>query len=318
MMLTNETRLNTILDQLPDNVAQSLFTKKLPVPSKIRSKQRKNIAPTVTKLVNQLGLLDEPNYTNRLYIFLGYCKLKKYSFHTVSRYFQELRSAKMFGDTLLVPDKSQFQIIKYIKLITRENFLSLVKYLHDHFSKYTAPILVGFYTGLRTMEILQMSLYTLFQLQNKLQYIDIIRKQTARSNTPTNWKPVYTQYFTNFISELIKLYEDEYNTFLTTKVNKKLFYITTKTLVNRVHVAYFNATHTLPPKGFGIHSFRYAIASWMAHEGTNITTIQNFLQHKSIKTSKIYIKDNMEFIQHEFDRLTNKDLFHVRKTLQHN
>lgn len=221
---------------------------------------------------------------------------------------------------LLRPDKLAFahRGNHHIRVVSMNDFNTFVKYLYDNFSTYTAPILIAAFTGLRSFEILQFSTYTLYQLLNHHQPIAIRRKQTVIKSydiEPIFWSPIYNTHLNTFVENLRDLYLDDYNIFLQMQLNVKLFYITPKTLGNRVKSLFYNATGRMAPNGFGIHSCRNMLAMLMAQKSENIFAIQQFLQHKNTKTTRTYIKADFTHTTNEFNRLTNYEFSDINKKL---
>lgn len=347
----NEIKLNKFMDDIPTDKLKTIIQRKLPTPSKKRKRQSIKI-PTIpgnlNKAIISLTLLDEPCMRRRIEIFIGYCRYKNYSYNTTQRYFQILKLNKFFGDynnnpsmpnannddgddgdgdddtnmiNLLRPNKLSFVDSgkPHIRVVSMNDFFTFVKYLHENFSEYSAPILLATYTGLRSFEILQFSTYTLYQLSMQQTTIAIKRKQTVIKSyniDPVYWQPVYNTHLNAFIRNLLDLYAKDYEIFQKYQINTKLFHITPKTLGNRVKSLYFNAVNKLAPNGFGIHSCRNMIAMLMAEKTENIFAIQNFLQHRNIATTRQYIKADFTYTTNEFNRLTNYEFANINNTLE--
>ena len=319
----DERKLNAILDSIPNEHLTTILRRRLPKPSKKRQKlTKKDIPPSLSRTIRDISLLDEQNDEKRLTIFIGYCRYKGYSYNTVKRYVAILKSNGIFGniDHRIQPSKLGFGDAGKIhtRAVSVSAFASMCRYLHNNFSKYTAPILVAVYTGLRTFEILQWSTLTLHQLRERQPYVSISRKQTVLSinNEAEYWKPVYTTQLNRFIDEMLILYKNEYDTFVDHSINNKLFYVTSKTLVNRIRQSFIAANNFLPPLGFGIHSCRNMIATLMARSTDNVGSIKTFLQHKNVITTKRYINADFTYMQKEFDRLTRTELSSIGKMLK--
>lgn len=323
----DERKLNAILDTLPPNIFQRLVQRKLPQPNKIRNVVRrgdtKSLPPIITRIINQLRLLDEPNMDRRALTFLAYCShTLRYSYNTTQHYFQLAKKHNVFGNhdlgtlTTIVPKRSGYTGMLHIRMVDNECFLKFIKAMHDNFSEYNAPILLAYYTGLRTAEILQCTLYSLFQLKNRNKYIDVFRKQTNAGGEKVHWIPVYNSEFQNFIDNLITLYKESYDNYLKHKINMKLFYIKPSTLLYRVRMEYYHATNRQLPHGFGIHAFRNMMASMLSSYTHNISVIQKYLQHNSPNTTSKYIHVRFDVARNEFNRLTREELSTVAKNLE--
>lgn len=327
----NERKLNSVLGNISSDELANIIRKPLPKPSKVRIPIKKGnpIPKILSSIILSLRLLDEPVIENRIKIFIGYCKYKNYSFNTATRYFNILKRNNIFGQYILEgendddddnsgnglpshlkPNKIAFidngQL--HVRIVSMADFKTFAVYLNENLSQYSSPIAIAMYTGLRTSEILQFTTYTLYQLYEKQQPISIKRKQTIVTTLnpePIYWEPVYNTHLNMFVQTLIdSIFKDEYESFLQTKINIKLFQITPKTLGNRIKSLYFNAVGKKAPHGFGIHSCRNMIAMLMAEKTENILAIQTFLQHKNVKTTRQYIKADYTYTTKEFNRLT--------------
>lgn len=327
----DEDKLNRLFDSVPTDALKNIIRRKLPNLSKRRLRIKPTKSQQVPKLLQNaiahLKLLDEENFDRRAQIFIGYCKYHNYSYNTAVRYFRILKTNGIFGQgseqSLLKPDRIAFvdNGKLHVRIVSMKNFINLTKYLHEHWSKYTAPILIAIYTGLRTSEILQFSAYTLYQLQTRQQTVAIKRKQTVMKandevNEPINWKPIYNTWLTLLVDRLILLYRNEYDVLQKDQVNSKLFYVTPKTLGNRIKTLYYTANGYAAPNGFGIHSCRNMISMLMAETTDNLTAIQSFLQHKNTSTTRQYIKADFTYATKEFNRITNYELANVRNNLK--
>lgn len=323
----DETKLNELLDVLPNEQLQSLIYKPLNEYTLKRQRIRpilkeRKLPKRLIAIITDLDLLSEPDYERRLYIFTGYCRYLNYSVNTATKYLALLKSHGIFGknNQHLYIDRVSF--IDSGKTHTRtfsfESFKKLMIYMHQNFTTFTAPILLACYSGLRTFEILQFTNITLHQLALKQTTVSIFRKKTFYRVDETQgdeWRPIYTTHFSTFIEELIKLYQDLYDAYKRNGIIVKLFPITPKTLCNRLRSLYFIVNGYKLPLGAGIHSFRNMLAMLMAQKTQNIWTIQNFLQHKSVNTTRHYIHADFTHISREFDRLTKEEFSDTLKNL---
>lgn len=337
----DERKLNALLDSVPENVAKTLIARVLPKPDveRLRSnrhggghrlreqtnafdvqnrskiKVHVNIPKTVTKIINDTKLMDEVDPLARMYIFLGYCRWKRYSYLTVKRYLKIARRHGAFGPDLaqagsrlpVSPDPTVFTGRLHTRVVSRESYVKLFEFLKSNLSRFYAPILLPFYTALRTREILQFDSCTLHQLQGQQQTVNIKRKQTSPKKHEVLWKPTYIKDFIVLVHQLLDLYKDEYEAYRDNGVSVPLFHVTPKTLNNRIRCAYSMANPGLTaPLGFGIHSCRNMMGSFMAEATKNLHNVQTFLQHSSLKTTSQYIKTNFAFLREQFDRITDQ------------
>lgn len=326
----DEQRLNELLDTIP-NVDLKALIYKPPNPKIIlKQKQRvnldhKKLPKRLASIITTLGLLDETDYSKRLYIFVGYCRYMNYSINTATKYLSLMKMHGLFGrdNDHLTIDRSSF--VDSGKVHTRtfsfEAFKKFVLYLHQNFTKFTAPILLACYSGLRTFEILQFSNITLHQLALKQTTVSIFRKKTfRRTRESTNeerveWRPVYNTHLNTFIIDLTRLYHDEYIAYEKNGIIVKLFHITPKTLCLRLRSIFFLVNGYKLPLGAGIHSLRNMLAMLMAQQTENVWAIQQMLQHKNSQTTRRYIHADFTHISKEFNRLTDSEFSDIKKTL---
>lgn len=333
----DESKFNAILRRddaktkptLDENALRNLVRRRLPQPSKKRQKiARRDIPPSLQRVMTDLRLLDEIDAQKRFRLFVGYCRYRGYSYNTTARYCAILRSNGIFRDA------ENMQIDKFafvdsgephVRAVDDRSFARLVAHLNDNFSRYTAPLLVAVYTGLRAFEILQWSAMTLVQLSRREPVVSITRKRTiitaSRDASDVDheyWRPVYTTYLQNFIGQLEQLYAIEIRALREHGTNGRLFHATHRTLANRVRSAFFESNGYAAPRGFGVHSCRNMIATLMARNTDNVAAIQNFLQHRNVSTTRRYVHADYRHLRSEFERITSVELSDVRRDLDEN
>lgn len=318
----DENKINQVLDDVPDVVISEVIRRKLPTPSTRKRRMVYPLAGQLATAVRELGLLDEPNYEKRARMFVAYCRYRGYAYNTATRYHRILDSNGLFGPAnTVMPSKFAFADSgrRHRRVVSIDSFVRMARYLHDNFSRYTAPLLVALYTGLRTFEILQWSTLTLEQLNTRQVYVSISRKQTVRttqSDEPEFWRPIYTTRFVQFVSQMLELYRPEYEKYVNTGIMVRLFYVTNATLVNRIRQIYYECNDHYPPHGFGVHSCRNMIAMLMAQNTENITAIQAFLQHRRADTTRTYVGADFTHVTAEFNRITDNTFALVRANLE--
>lgn len=331
----DETKLNKALRGMPPDMVAKLVRKQLPLPNRVRPRlldftgKRRISNGRVHQSVTDLGLLDEPCLETRLRHFIAWCRLSNFTENTTKTYVQMLRHAGVFGPTAddypshIKPDSVSFDDSgrHHVRIVSIADYTTYFKWLAANLSRYTAPLLVAAYTGLRSFELLQMTMYTLFQLKTRQPNVKIRRKHTVAaamaSEAMNYWTPVYNTHLNTLIDRLVDdLYADEYVAYRTHNIDTQLFYVTPKTLGNRVRTTYLAALNHLPPHGFGVHSFRNMVAMVMATCTSNVVAIQQFLQHKKLKQTRTYIKADFSETAREFERLTQYELQTVRSGLQ--
>lgn len=310
----NEENLNSILDDIPNTSFSKIIRKKLPKPNSKNIKRKINnnlkIPNIIYKIVKSIKLLDEQDKEQRLRLFIGYCRHKNYSYNTTLTYINFLKKTDVINkQSNILPDKGMFNKDIHQRVIDSDSFKKYFQYLLKHFTKFTSPLLFACYTGLRTMEILQVDTFILFQLLSKKQEVSVLRKNEQ------HWKPLYTNHFNNFIEQLSQLYSNCYNNALKNNMHVKLFNIHPSTLDRRMRLVYYKATNLQLPLGAGIHTHRYMIANLLADSTKNIEIVSAFLQHKSIETTQIYLKSKLLFIEKEFQTIVNKKFNNISKLL---
>lgn len=321
----DEEKLNYAMKSVCYDSFKKIVSKKKIYPIKESKKIKRKISPAVTKIISELKLEDEPNYEERMKSFTNHCR--NFSKNTVKKYYNEAKSLGIFGDNSFIPDYNQFVGKQHTRIVEPKDFIKFISFLKQNFNEYNAPLLVAYYTGLRNKEILKLSLFSLYQLSNRLTFVHIKRKNTKSQINQEGesdiddslikyWKPVYNSELCKFIDDLINLYKNEYEEFLINKkLNMFLFYITPTTLIERQKSQYYKATQKLLPYGFGIHGYRTEMASILSLHTPNLPAIQQFLQHENINTTILYVKQRFEYIRNEFDRLTKTEFSKIASSL---
>lgn len=317
----DERVLNKLLDSVPADAARDFLKKKLPEPSNRRAKitlgTHREAPKFLQTIITELGLLDEPDAVRRYDLCLGYFRCRRYAANTVCRYLKTMRQYGLFGDGESIKhlkfDSALFYSEKHTRLVDRAAYGKFVTYMLQHFSKFNAPLLLSFYTGLRTSEILQFTVYHLQQLTIQSPVVDVRRKNTSRNKQDVLWKPVYNAHLIGFVGKLKRLYADEFEAFTVAKTDVRLFLITPKTLVNRMNVSFLNATGRKLPEGFGVHGNRTTVASIMYDTAPNLIAVQNYLQHRNASSTRRYVRADVKELASQFDRITAE---HFDKTLE--
>lgn len=134
-------------------------------------------------------------------------------------------------------------------------------------------------------------------------------------STDSYWRPVYTSRLLWFVDRMIELYRDAWSSYERTGLPVMLFNVGPSTLVNRIRTAFYQANGFMPPYGFGIHSCRNMLAEIMSERTDSMTSIQAFLQHRNISTSRRYVHADFNYVRSEFDRITKHELADVRRSL---
>lgn len=279
-------------------------------------------------IVKYLNLLDIENEEIKIKIFLAFCRESKWSLNTVYSYLGILRKCKILSSdskfTAIKPIPQYFKGQMHFRVVSLENWKKFFIFLHKNITLYSIPVLISIYTALRTMEILQFTNNTLYELISQNEMINIIRKKTYTNNDNDDdvlyWKPVYTTFLNKFITFITEnFYKQEYKLYTQFNVVLKLFTIGPKSLCNRIRYLYYCATGELAPRGVAIHSSRYMNAILMSAESDNIAVIQNFLQHKNFKTTLRYVNGDATRFRNQFNNIVNakfsNEINMLKKTL---
>lgn len=133
--------------------------------------------------------------------------------------------------------------------------------------------------------------------------------------TDSYWRPVYTSRLLWFVDRMMELYRDAWLNYERTGLPVMLFNVGPSTLVNRMRTAFYQANGFMPPYGFGIHSCRNMLAEIMSERTDSMTSIQAFLQHRSISTSRRYVHADFNYVREEFDRITKHEMADVKRSL---
>lgn len=286
-----------------------LFKKKQThVNNKPKILPKKQCEVAVQKIVKNLHLLDEPIMQNRVLKFVIYCKLQNYSYNTTKKYFNQAKQNGLFENTTTKPNYSQFPTNLHTRVVDETKYTKFIAYLHKKISSYIAPILIPFYTGLRTNKILQISGKTLKELKNEEKIVTSVQRKHIPSKRNKNelnyWVPIYNKEFIDFIDKLIEIYFEEYKLYEEKGISAKLFNFSSDTLIRRSAVEYALCNKEKLPHGFGIHGHRTMLASSMATFTNNPNDVQRFLQHKHFSTTQKYIKTQCNLMEKEFNKIT--------------
>lgn len=316
LRVLDENLVNSLIEIMPKNVLRTVFHKHLPKTSKDRQPivylTHKEMPTYLKRIISKMRLDEELDPKNRFYLCMAHCRDAKLSYNTTKRYMQLLLRYKVFSEDdsinrqlqRLMPDPLVFRHDVHTRMVDRETYEKFVKYLDANFNRFTAPLLCAVLTGLRTTEILQMTTLHLQQLKNQEYVVEINRKNTIKSDRekqPNHWKPIYTKALNTFIDNLIRLYEPEYSTFQKHNISVLLFLLTPSGLVQRMRAVYYQATKQRLPFGFGIHGNRTTMASLMFNSTNNLISTSKFLQHRHIKSTRVYVRADVINLKKKFD-----------------
>lgn len=266
-------------------------------------KNKKKFSP-INNLMKSIQILQLDSYENddeRLSVFLKYMLVKKLKWSTVRLYCKKLKPL-FWPNSTLAPSKRAFISPPQNKTPNTENLklliLHLKKNMHD---RYTHPIIFAYYTGLRVHELVNLKISHLQMLMGKANVLPLKRKNDIE------WTVYYMDKFNEFISDLGLFYARDLEAYKKYNVNQSLFHQNASTINSKLKKYYIHTCKELPPAGFGIHVFRYNIATIIENKEIS----RRVLGHKNIKiTEKYYIKINGPKLQKELDKIAIESQFY--------
>lgn len=266
----------------------------------------KTIIPKYIKTIlatNKINDLENDNEKARLFIMLLFKRKLKGS--TIKRYYNIFKPT-LFPTTTIIPNSMVFDKASDAKPQMRGSNFNQVEKLIDYVENlddsinYKWVILLALYTGLRSHEALQLKTSNLIQLSKQNKTVDIIRKNN------NIWKVLYYDEFLKFLELLLDNYKKEMNFYIENSVDINIFNFTSQALHYKLKEYYSHANKgSIAPMGFGLHIFRYFIASKLATKKLDVAQI--FLAHKNIKTTEKYIRYNDSQKELELNEINKKN-----------
>ncbi|QLI62415.1 Integrase [Dikerogammarus haemobaphes nudivirus] len=247
---------------------------------------------------------DIENDDDRARLFIKLLFKQKLRGSTINKYYQILKPT-LFPTTTVIPNSMVFdQASNSSAQMRGSNFqqidllISYVRKLDDKIY-YKWSILFALYTGLRSSEVIQLKPSHLLLLLQKSETIPIIRKNN------NSWKVLYYSEFEEFIKEITKHFQEAIDFYTQYNVDVVLFNFTTQALHYKLKEYCTLANNGVaPPCGFGLHIFRYYVASKLAKEKLDVAQI--FLAHKNKKTTERYIRYNNLQKEQELETINQK------------
>lgn len=267
------------------------------------------------------GFFDHTDPQERLRIALNV--LETYSISTAERYFAQLK----YGDYIQVPNIKNLFLAKehygstlrrapQIRIPSLEQYHNFVNYLYaqlktrehqklstNHLkydTEFGAVILILFVcnTGLRLSEVLRLTTKHLRELLDGKEIIELKMK------TSTEWKVVRHKSLYYLLMQMDNIYEYFWvATRQQEQVVDMLLFQFGKEYIRTEMKRIFKAANggNAPPRGFGLHTIRYYIASQFAQ--TNLKLAQIILNHKKITTTAVYVRYKNLKLQHALSHL---------------
>jgi integrase len=274
------------------------------------------IPPVLANKLHKYGFFDTTDTELRLNLAVKILSI--YRLSTATRYFNVLKYGGYFGDIentkhlslkkenfstkapqLRLPEPEKFQkLLEHLHSEFKKNFTDIASThlrRQEHYLRSLFAIFLCWNTGLRISTILSFTNKHLQQLLSRSMEIEIKNKN---SNT---WIVVYHKQFT-ILLDIMKQYFINY---LQLDLEIRLFPFERTYLLSVLRKLYIDANNgAMPPTGFGLHSVRYYIASEFAKK--NLKSAQELLGHKSLKTTKIYVKYRHNMYQGRLEELEQR------------
>ena len=267
----------------------------------------------VQKIIVEKGLNEITDDNLKAKIFLSEMFKMKIRGSTIINYFKIIKPVH-FPNTTIIPNSMAFDT-----LTPSQNrnpnfriFDNLIRYIKLMNNSYKWPLLLSHYTGLRLMEIFQIKSSHIIMITKKQKTIPIYRKNKEV------WNVVYYEMFEDFIHHLRHfIFKEECDIYLESNRDSFIFkYISKYSLNNKLRECYTMSNNGLePPNGFGVHFFRYYAASKIVKniDGSGgIRLAQLFLGHKNIKTTKKYVKLDVNIYKERLNAINLKNAFYLK------
>ena len=274
----------------------------------------------VYKLLNEINKNDNMSQNDQSKLFLSHMYKLKIRGKTMKDYFKIIKP-QYFPNTTIQPNELAFDKLKppqnrNVNFKAYDNLIKFI-FLLDNKNKFKWPLLFCYYTGLRSNELFQIKPIHLIMLTNKSKTIPIIRKNGD------NWNVLYYEIFEHFINQLrYSIFKHECDNNIDCLIFKN---VSKWSLNEKIKNFYIIANQGLIPRlGFGIHFFRYYIATRIYSEIKGIKSInlaQLFLGHKKVRNTKAYVKLDVDIYNSKFIYLNTKNNFYkniIKKIEQSN
>lgn len=270
--------------------------------------------------LKKVGFFDHTDPEERLRIALDV--LETYSISTAERYFAHLK----YGGYIQVPNIKNLFLAKehygsttrrapQIRIPSLTQYHNFVNYLYEQLkqrrhqklstnrlrydAEFGAIILILFVcnTGLRLSEVLRLTTRHLRELLDGREIIELKMK------TSTEWKVVRHKSLYYLLTQMDNIYENFLRTVRQDQIVEIPLFQFGREFVRTEMKRIFKVSNDgyAPPKGFGLHTIRYYIASQFAQ--TNLKLAQMILDHKNINTTAVYVRYKNLKLQHALSHL---------------
>ncbi len=287
---------------------------------KVKLSKRKSAYPHLPKYIlgiiakNNFDLLDDDEAAK---IFLQEMQTKRrVRGGTITRFFNILKP-HLFPTTEIRPNTIAFDTMKapQTRVPNFKAIKRLVDFLNDPNNKETTgrarwPILLAYYSGLRAAEICRFKTSNLVQLSNKESVVNLPRKMGA------TWVPIYYQKFNQFIEQMMEHYSAEVKAYKDRGIDVQLFKYSQRNLHYAICHLYILVNNEQPVTGFGLHMFRYYVASNIVKSGDQELARQ-FLGHKSLTTTQRYVRVDKARLEDKLNEINTTNKLY-RKIIENN
>jgi integrase len=248
------------------------------------------------------GFYETNDQNERLKIALDV--LETYTINTAERYFAILK----YGGFLQLPNIKNLSLARnyygsiqrrtpQVRIPSLDQYYKFIQYLNGmldecrdsvlstntfKYSKYFGAIIATIFaanTGLRVGEVLRLTNKHLKALLNGENTIEIKMKASQE------WQVIRHKSLFILLEKMSRIFSE----FLSLNFEVLLFQFSSEYLRLKL-IKFFTIANNnqSPPKGFGLHTIRYCIASELSN--TNLKMAQEFLGHKNISTTHQYVK----------------------------
>lgn len=254
--------------------------------------------PYMNNLLRQIAALHLEQYSNdndRALAFMRYMYLRRVKWSTFKKYFYKLRPL-FWPESTVKASPMLFDLHNppQNREPNPENLHEMVRELKSmvRTDRHTHPILVAYYTGLRTVEVCRLHVSHLSMLVQRKSVIPLKRK------IGTEWKVYYFEKFEELISTLAEYYREQLIAYTRYGIDTKLFDQSTSTINYHLRRYYTLVCKSAPHPGFGLHVFRYNLATVVE----NREVARMILDHKDpLTTDRYYIKLNHPKLQSQLE-----------------
>lgn len=252
----------------------------------VRHAKKLPLTDPLHRLVNDLELDQYDTDDDRALAFIKKLYMRRVKWSTFKRYFYKLRPS-YWPTSSILPSPRVFDLNNppQNRDPDTDSIRYLVNELKNNGNKYGQPILMAYYTGLRSSEVARLQTSHLSMLVKRVKVIPLKRK------IGVEWKVYYFTQFEDFIETLRIFYAKKLEAFERYGVEQSLFDMSTATINYKLRQFYMTICKKVPYPGFGLHVFRYYIATILE----NREVARMILDHKSVKTTdRYYYKVNYD------------------------